>query len=76
MAIQQSLFKEFDRFKQEKADDFKDMMIAYTKLRIEHCKAEEAEWKKLLPVLDNIKYDESDDHSGGKPDVEVSGDSI
>ena len=74
--IQQSLFKEFDRFKQEKADDFKDMMIAYTKLRIEHCKAEEAEWKKLLPVLDNIKFDESYDNSGGKPDAEVSGDSI
>ena len=76
--IQQTLFKEFDRFKEEKAQDFKAMMVAYTKLRIEHCKAEEAEWKKLLPVLDNIKSDESSTYGGGNPDAEeeVSGDSI
>jgi len=78
--VQQTLFKEFDRFKQEKAEDFKTMMIAYSKLRIEHCKAEEAEWKKILPVLDNIKNDETNvyGNSSGKPDADedVTGDSI
>lgn len=75
--VQQILFKEFDRFRREKTEDFREIMLAYTKIRIEHCRAMEAEWNKLVPVLEAIEHDESGGYTstanvGAAPD----GDSI
>ena len=49
------VMRETERFKQEKAQDFKAAVCDFVNLQIEHAKKVEETWTALLPVLESVE---------------------
>lgn len=52
--VSENLLIEFERFKVEKAEDIKQILLNYVKLQIEFNKKSEQAWKDLIPHLKTI----------------------
>lgn len=48
------VLKEIERFKREKSRDFKELILHYVQLQIEHNQAVELLWKTVLPKLGRV----------------------
>lgn len=55
--VSQRVLREVDRFKREKADDMRRMVLDYIVLNIEYNKKMETVWSALLGTLENVKGD-------------------
>jgi sorting nexin-1/2 len=49
------VLKEVERFKREKSQDFKALILQYVQLQIDHNQAVEQLWKSVLPQLHRVK---------------------
>ena len=49
------VMRETERFKREKAQDFKAAVCDFVNLQIEHAKKVEETWTALLPVLESVE---------------------
>ena len=59
------VIREMERFKREKANDMRRLVLDYTTMQIEHNKRIEQQWHQLLPELENIP-DAPDDYVYGR----------
>ena len=48
------VLKEIERFKREKSQDFKALILHYVQLQIDHNQAVEQLWKSVLPKLNRV----------------------
>ncbi|KAJ8602356.1 hypothetical protein CTAYLR_004244 [Chrysophaeum taylorii] len=60
------VIREMERFKREKANDMRRIVLDYTSMQIEHTKRVEHQWQALLPELEAIS-DSPDDYYARAP---------
>jgi sorting nexin-1/2 len=63
------VLKEIERFKREKSQDFKALILHYVQLQIDHNQAVEMLWKGVLPKLHRVKAPNDEHLSYGGDDV-------
>jgi len=71
--VSQRVLREVDRFKREKGDDMKRVVLDYITAQIEYNKKMEQLWANLLPQLEGLRID---DGSDSQPKQETAGLSV
>jgi sorting nexin-1/2 len=57
--VTRRVLKEFERFRQEKARDLKQIMLDYVNIQVEYTRKQEASWTELIPQLEAMEVEGS-----------------
>ena len=57
--VSQRVLREVDRFKREKAEDMRRMVLDYIQLQVEYNKRMEQVWASLIPQLERVQLDQN-----------------
>jgi sorting nexin-1/2 len=65
MAVSQRVLREVDRFKHDKAEDMRRTVLDYITLQVEYNKKMEEIWATLIPQLEHVQLENSDNTRNG-----------
>jgi sorting nexin-1/2 len=57
--VSQRVLREVDRFKREKAEDMRTIVLQYIQLQVEYNKRMEQVWASLIPQLEQVQLDQN-----------------
>jgi sorting nexin-1/2 len=63
--VSQRVLREVDRFKREKAEDMRTIVLQYIQLQVEYNKRMEQVWATLIPQLEQVQLDQNANVVGG-----------
>jgi len=63
------VLKEVERFKREKSQDFKALILQYVQMQIDHNQAVEMLWRSVLPRLHSVRTPNEHETGAGMDDV-------